>query len=82
MRSIEPKGYFRMSVKFVRVNVDNGTYYVFSDEDGREIYDTQIIRTAEQGVHLLAHMAHKTWLDREQFGRLAEVVCTDLGCWK
>lgn len=71
-----------MKITFTSISDVDGNWYLFSDEEGREVYSTTTVRTAEQGVHMLAHMAHKRWLDREQYGRLAQVVCDDLGCWK
>lgn len=71
-----------MKITFTSIADAGGNWYLFADEEGREVYATTTVRNSEQGVHLLAHMAHKSWLDREQYGRLAQAVCDDLGCWK
>ncbi len=69
-------------ITLVGKQIDGGFVYEFTDEDGVLIYDTNIIRNPEMAVHTLAHMAHKTWLTRENYGLLAELICGDLGCWK
>lgn len=62
--------------------IDGGFRYEFIEANGDPIYDTNIIREPADGIHLLAHMADKTWLDRDGLSLLAALVCNDLNCWK